>query len=344
MVVVIDWITARFPCRHETPIGGSVLTCHDPDTGAVEWSSQKWRQVPSHATSVQVRTFNAEWAGGGWLEISGNPAKWFQGHNVFGTDDVQGLCVAFFRSVARALGLSPSADNLAAWDAGEYSLQRVDIAQCFRLPSPADVRSWLLAAHGNLHGRHQGVSAYGGETVYIGQHSRRISLKFYDKYQEMLRHRRGLSEHFEKMLLEHSKGLLRAELVIRSMELKKRGLNTGKAWTPDKPRTLLQERIGTMSATETVRLSDSELEALSPASRAAYVLWRDGHDLRDVYTRRTFYRHRAALRKVGIDLSTRCPRGGEVVPLVRFLRAEEEAVAPAHFKALGLLWEPRRAA
>ncbi|QKQ26453.1 phage/plasmid replication domain-containing protein [Candidatus Reidiella endopervernicosa] len=37
-------------------------------------------------------------------------------------------------------------------------------------------------------GKHQAASAYSGETLYIGQKSRRISLKLHNKYKELQKH------------------------------------------------------------------------------------------------------------------------------------------------------------
>ena len=76
---VIDWITAVLPCSHQEPIRGGRLMAVSSD-GEIEWEFVKPQSLTgSHESSIQVQTRapNVLW-------ISGNPAKWLQGHNVFG--------------------------------------------------------------------------------------------------------------------------------------------------------------------------------------------------------------------------------------------------------------------
>ncbi|WP_283159726.1 phage/plasmid replication protein, II/X family, partial [Xanthomonas axonopodis] len=70
-----------------------------------------------------------------------------------------------------------------------------------------------------------------GSTLYFGQHSRRWSLKLYSKGQEI--HARG---HGQDAILNLPHAVawadrtLRAELTIRSMELKRMALDQVAAW------------------------------------------------------------------------------------------------------------------
>ena len=45
-----------------------------------------------------------------FIYVSGNPAKWLQGHNIFGTDDLLLLMKRFFYSLCQieGLGLDPT--------------------------------------------------------------------------------------------------------------------------------------------------------------------------------------------------------------------------------------------
>lgn len=298
----------------------------------------------SHSSKVYVRSLDNN-----RLEIDGNPSKFLQGHNAFGSNDLQAIALAFFTAVTSSLGLSPSDTDLASWELGTYRLKRVDIAESFQLPRQADVSAWLRAASSSIRGKHQGTSAYQGETIYLGQHSRRISLKAYNKFREIKKHPPAESFPFSDELLTFAQNLLRLEVRILGMELKRRGLHRGSAWdAPDLPTNLLFERIGTIKMNQKMRLTSTELDDLPPRLKAVYMLWKEGSDLRSVYSKATFYRHRGDLMtSCGIDISVPQPRKAEVIPLVRYLTAEHVPDVPewavgtdAIFEAQP--WQPKR--
>jgi II/X family phage/plasmid replication protein len=51
----------------------------------------------------------------------------------------------------------------------------------FALEDREQVRRWLVAVGQIAHGRHQKVTQFDGQTVYLGKHSRRTTLKAYCK-------------------------------------------------------------------------------------------------------------------------------------------------------------------
>jgi hypothetical protein len=67
---MIDWGLVLFPIIHH-PINSGEVFSVDPD-GEVEWRSPK-RVQATH------------------LWVNGNPSKFLQGHNVFGSDDIVAL-------------------------------------------------------------------------------------------------------------------------------------------------------------------------------------------------------------------------------------------------------------
>jgi II/X family phage/plasmid replication protein len=64
-------------------------------------------------------------------------------------------------------------------------------------------------------------------------------------------------------------------------------------------------------------LDAATLDGLAPRLHAAYQLWKDGHDLRAMFPRPTFYRYRAQLIPFGVDISVKQDRAPEsnVIPL-----------------------------
>jgi II/X family phage/plasmid replication protein len=99
-----------------------------------------------------------------------------------------------------------------------------------------------------------------------------------------------------------------------------------------------------MTMTTTSHLSPEVIESLKPALRAAVAAWEAGHDLRAMFSRPTFYRHRRELLPHGIDIATLMPREvSNVVPLFKVLEAKPVGV-PEWAIETALYFEPRRTA
>jgi II/X family phage/plasmid replication protein len=91
-----------------------------------------------------------------------------------------------------------------------------------------------------------------------------------------------------------------------------------------------------------MRVQDNT-EALPPRLRSVNQLWRDGHDLRELFPTRTFYRHRKALLAHGVDIALKQPRDvSNVVPLVVTLVGREVGV-PDWARGTPLYFEPAAA-
>ena len=91
--------------------------------GEIEWQSQKYLPiVGSFSAKLMVKS-----AGLNMVEISGNPAKFLQGHNLFGSDDLCGLMLETLRRFAASVSYVPSDYELDMWTTGTYELQRVDV-------------------------------------------------------------------------------------------------------------------------------------------------------------------------------------------------------------------------
>lgn len=352
---MIDWISAVVPCHHVEPIRDGCFQRVD-GTGRIEWTSDKRLSLQgSYSSAITVRT--ASWEGDcTHIEISGNFVKFFQGHNLWGTDDLPSLVFALLRWLAVEHGLSasplisPTADDIAAWKSGDIQLTRVDVTQSFHLDNRAAVLAWLRAAEQTAHLAHRGRGQLvKGSTLYFGKSSRRWSLKLYSKGQEIAAKGHG-QEAVDELpsAREWADKTLRAEVTFRSMELKRLCLNYVRDWVDDVPSavtaTLLRERFGGMTMTTTAHLSADVLDSLRPALRVVYQAWESGSDLRAILPARTFYRHRAALLPHGVDIATLVPREvSNVVPLFKVLEAVPVGV-PEWAEGTPLYFEPRRIA
>jgi II/X family phage/plasmid replication protein len=65
------------------------------------------------------------------LYLHGNPSKFLQGHNIFGSDDLLSLVYDTYRKVCDALSLRPQLAELGTVREGRYDLSRTDINYSF---------------------------------------------------------------------------------------------------------------------------------------------------------------------------------------------------------------------
>lgn len=346
---MIDWLTFVAPCEHSARLHGGVVASIRPD-GSVEWETYKPKVLQgSHDSRLQVRSHDGACS---QVKVSGNPAKWFQGHNLWGSDDVPALVLSLLDSLSERpdLGLSPTEENRAAWRAGDVALTRVDVTESFHLPSRADVLAWLRAAEQTAHLSHRGRGQLTkGSTLYFGKHSRRWSLKLYSKGEEL-----EAKDHRQDSVMDlpHARAWadrsLRAELTLRGMELRRRGLGLCSSWhhfdldAGAVPAALLFPVLEGMTMTTTTTLSAEVLASFRPTLRAAFAAWEAGHDLRSMFPRPTFYKFRKELLPHGIDIATvQQHEVSNVVPMMRFLEAVPAGV-PDWAMGTPLYFEPRR--
>lgn len=348
---MIDWISVVVPLAHDLAITGGHVVSITAD-GELDWKCSKRTTLEgSYSTGLQVRTATHTAEPCTHLEISGNPVKFFQGHNLWGTDDLPSLVVGVVRHVAQVLGLAVHASDEAKWLAGELQLTRVDVTDSFHLASLGEVLAWLRAAEQTAHLAHRGRGQLvKGSTLYFGKNSRRWSLKLYAKGQEIRAKGHGQDAI---LALPHcvawAERTLRAELTIRSMELKRMGLDQVSAWMPIDgvpfvTAELLRERLGAMTMTTVRTLPDEVISTLTAGQHNAYLAWLAGNDLRQSMSRPSFYRLRSKLLPHGVDVCTLMPKEvSNVVPLHRVLEAVPVGV-PDWAHGTPLYFEPRRVA
>lgn len=306
MASFYDWATCRLPLSipHEIN-GGHVVTFNA--YGEKEFTlDRRLAIVGSHDSSIQVRTR------GHTLEVSGNPTKWLQGHNLFGSDNLADLLAMMGLGICDLLDLAVTAHDLDMWRSGLVELTRLDVTRMYRFP-PGTVAQWLSVATAAAHGGHQRVTnrgAYEGSTMYVGQHSRRISLKVYDKASELRRHPLPptIAAEVATRLTDWVVDTARVEVTMRGMELQKRGLRLVRSWTPAVGDALIDERVGKLSMLDNLTLADDAVQGLPPRLLGVYEAWRAGRDLREHYKKSQFYHYRTELLKHGIDIRNVRPR------------------------------------
>lgn len=322
---MIDWLRFVIPCHHSHPINGGRVLKIDQNND-IQWEVISRLQVRgSHESTIQVRTQDHNPDGtGSTLYIDGNPVKWLQGHNLWGTDDLLSLVYAFMERLAPLVGAFPTEADRLAWSLGGYEIKAIDLNRTWHLRNRADVLAWLRSAEHCAHLRHRGKGMLqGGCTLYFGKNSRRWALKCYSKGLELEAkdHRLPLSLQLPS-LIDWANKSLRIELRMLSLELKRLGLHVAANWGDNTVLELHQAYLEGLEMNDAHTLPNFELPDLPPRLLGAYQLWKDGHDLRSIYPRKTFYRYRLQLLEHGIDIAVVQPKEkSNVVPLIRVLEA-----------------------
>lgn len=335
---MIDWLTIRVVSAYE-PRAGLVQSISAD--GELEWQAPKRMQVEgSHSSTVTVRACPMFPP----LEISGNPAKFLQGHNLFGSDDLVGVIGGFVRAVYARIGYEASPAELAAIDAGHVLITRIDVNR----NSDFGTEPRALAAVRSLaecsHLAHRGRGSLVGEgTAIWGKGSRRWNLKVYAKRQELRKHSIKPTVPMVTELEAFASGVVRQEVTIRGLELRRRKLEFASNWAMlnVSPRSIFDELFDRLTISEATMKEPAELDTIPARLRGVYQNWADGHDLRELYSRATFYRHRRALLACGVDIAVKQPREtSNIVPL-RVTLVGREVGVPDWARGTPLYFDPR---
>lgn len=355
---MIDWLTFTAPLLHQQGVGGpffngdicsTVPDLTHPDGEMLDWTVRKRLPVEgSYSTQITVKSMNDE-NGLPALWVSGNPAKWFQGHNVFGSDDLPGLVVEMLNRICASRGVNPHPSDLAAWAAGAIKLHRVDVTESFDLATTARVRNALRSLDATANLKHRGRGQFRGDSLCWGGKtankagSRRWSLTLYAKGPEMLVHPLPTAL-LETSLPALAAGLLRAEVRLLGLQLTTEKLDWVCLWGDNTAAELHQRFIAGLEIAGATMIEAQTLDGLSGRLQLAYTSWREGHDLRAILPRKTFYRYRLELLKHGIDIGVKQERTGpdlsNVVPIGVVLNAYPVRV-PDWAVGTPLYFEPR---
>lgn len=343
---MIDWVDFLFPLRHETGPGtpfyaGEVLATSA--SGDLDWGVYKRMEMEgSHSTRIQVRGACVMADGRQAIRVSGNLIKWHQGHNVFGTNDLHGLVLESIKRVLNEAGITPGPEDYEAWQLGDVELARVDVTESADFGSRPRVLNAIRSLDSTAHLKMRGRGLFNGHSLLFGKGSRRWSLTLYAKGPELDKHPLSHSLPGREAIHEHADRLLRMEVRMLAMHLKALKLDRLSRWNENTASQVHQQHLSLLEISDAFMLDPDALDGLPPRLRAAYQLWKDGHDLRTMYPRPTFYRYRAQLLPLGIDVAVKQDRNPDsnVVP-IRVTLVGKPAPVPDWAVNSPLYFEPR---
>lgn len=242
---------------------------------------------------------------GSVVEFSGNIARYNRRDNLFGyewTETVRRINTLLnIYSIPPFTGgkLFRFADHGWTWTGARVS--RIDVTMnraCFSEQGMDVVLRALAAQHV---GRQKAVLSVDGGTVEYGRGSKYVYGKCYAKSQEFVKHRQRKSgAHVDDEVVDFCKrmGVLREEFTLKSRFLTQRQFCYLGSITQEELVSIFMERTQ-FRRFEQVTYED--FDCLPRGLKATYVSWREG--LPQQLSRTTFYRHRLALLKYGIDIS-----------------------------------------
>ena len=349
-MIMIDWVTAKIPFFYPGVISDGEILSITRD-GVVEYALRKRFTVRgSYDSSITIRTEEVDANGDtAFITLSGNPVKFLQGHNLFGSDDLNNLVSETVLRVSKLIDCQQPANVLQAVYSGFYTFSRIDINRMISLGTRASVEQYLYTLSMTSRTRSQG-SVTKGSTVYLNKSSRRWSFKFYSKGQEvnLRRNRKQGTINLPRELLTWADPMLRAELTLKSNELRETGLHLAVNWNTMEVLDLFSEYAERIDMSPQKPMEDllKSFEEIKPKSAiSTYYLWKDGHDLKNILPKRTYYRHRRVLMDCGIDISMPPPpvedKSSNVVPLCKVLEAKPAEI-PHWVYGTEYLFEPRK--
>lgn len=325
---MIDWVTGKFWITHNPEVlrsGQSIRTKIVDGVETIEYDIANRLSVNgSHDATITIRSHTDN-----TVEISGNPAKFLQGHNVFGTNDLKYLVAKMIDKLCMIdeLELKPTDIEYENIQEGKYHLSRVDVNEHFAFPSAQVARAWLRAAGNSANMKFRGAGLFKEGTLYF--EGKRYIPKIYFKYDEInskdKSHR--LPDELLQIpeLIEYAEKSLRFEIKILSTQLKDWYLHLGCNWDADTATMLINDQfISKLQLSANMPIENEVIQSLPKNLRLTYTAWVNGEDLRQVLSRPTFYRYRTRLMEYGIDISIVKDIEKEqsnVVPMIRYLEA-----------------------
>lgn len=315
---LIDWLTLRLPLEkiqdealyRRVLDSLNTLHCSDAD-GCLIWSKQVL-----DVDSLRSDTIGLFWqlqsdGKRQYLVIGGSPASIEHGVNVFGELDIQYCAGVLIRAACKELqAILPPFE--------QWQCRRIDITGNYALPDAQSVKQALRQLSISEGGRRKASNDHrGGDSVYWNPSSDLSKGKAYHKGPQLRRLVRMGKLDLDESFLALTDRLLRFEHT-RGARWFRRFAESGSCWYDLTCQQLIgffMEFFGRlvdgvevkdMERYELIQKIRAENDCTESQAEAAFATYRniraDGFDVaKGFISRRTWYRHLAMLRKVGIS-------------------------------------------
>lgn len=259
---------------------------------------------------------------GSEIWIRGCPLKPYQGHNIYGTNQVTKLGYKLITDVLDELGIKVSGTQLKAWKQGKFDIDEIHLTH--RFPLKSGVRIIQIVSH--IH-KYSSIALKPaiiklGIGVELTAPHKLATWMFYDKCQEFLDKR--MKEHSflevhvgddansaSDLLAKVAAKSIRAELKLGKKYLNDNNLNQANCWTIDKVKEVyLHElsllNLGSIPAIQQISTIYAQID--NPKLRSVVVLWANGEDLSKYYAKTSYEKYRRLIRdQLSIDIKFDLP-------------------------------------
>jgi II/X family phage/plasmid replication protein len=330
-----------------------------------------WESVPSNYSGmatkvVDFRNMNHPRF---FVLIQGSPAKLMQGHNIYGSDNLE-LCSSYMLDL-----LCKKYPVMCSHLDFRYTkVDQMDITFFSRADTNAEARQFIDFLSSVSKGHTKARTAYKGQTVYFGKQNSRIrKLKVYFKLDEVEDYKqklekkgtlesRRLAKIYTPELLEFCDGMIRWEASLKSRWFERRGISNYlkdliksaepvnywhdafsdiieglrgkelKMINDEQIQILLRERFFTVSD-KTGKISYTK--ASTCFRTYCFIKDRGFNEAKQITPARTFYRSLDMLEEIGIGramLQNLTSQGfNNIVPMVRYITIDFGAQYPSNF-------------
>ncbi|MBR8400431.1 MULTISPECIES: phage/plasmid replication protein [Burkholderia] len=268
------------------------------------------------------------------LRVEGSLFGFILGQNVFTSQRLAKGLIWVISHLKKKLGFSFAVPMQKLIDE-HVTLHRVDLAVNLQFGSGRFVKTCLRQIARQLIEQDCMVRKAFTSVYWTPQDGRYYSIIFYDKGEAVRRKclskvkRAGNDEQdFFETLCNECDGLLRIEVRLKSSELKKKGLQSVKAWSGEAPKEIFNRYYRNVPVLNVVSsgMSRADFDGVPDRLRPVVALHKLNAPMQLVYSERTMARHRTTFRKQKIDLKS--PARAKVVPLAKVLTASRIKPTP----------------
>lgn len=295
---LIDTVAVTIDLRHK-PLWK--IARNNPN---ITWNGSYHFLVHSPLSSkIHARVFSRD--GRKKLVIEASIPKFLTGQNIVGVEDLFEPCLQMIFSALTQMGVEPTIVECSKLKQGEFQMTRVDYATHCDCASPERATAVMAAIRSLVYAKAKDASSYGNETVYVNQHSTRWTLRIYRKDLEIQKRGRGLPLFVYGRDYLHKKvqNAVRMELVLRSPELKRLGLDDPLAWSAQGARQRMKKWIDRFANASGVMPSTGYMSLLTNTQQLKLKAWLQGDLTAFTGSPTTFDSTRKLiLKKTGIDI------------------------------------------
>lgn len=311
---MIDWLTVRLPIPLH--LHGHRLLEVSPDWEVVServlplsLSASDDDTRPSWSSSIRITP-------GERMQISGNPAKFIQGHNVDGPEDPGELLLELLDHIGEALGKPLRLPN----GLEGVTTSRIDLTHTYRLPEGVNAYTATahLAQHGMVKNKGRGVAK--GHSVSFGKATGHTQLVIYDKGKELKAHLPAADIREALLATPDLDRLLRVELRIRRKYMERHGLQALSAWDNGTLENVWETTV--MNSLQISELKQTTIAEQDKGGRLFILMqaWMNGQ--LPPMPRRTMFRKRADIKRLyGVDILTPPPEKEPTAQVISWIHA-----------------------